>query len=448
MQAGIKEAGLRGAAENAGWIIGGKIAKAILMLGVVALQARYLGPERYGLLRYAESITMFAAPVMKLGLDSTLVHELVSRRTQEGEVLGTAITMNLLSALLSVAGIFAFVTLANAGERETLIVCMLYSTSLLFQAAEMLQYWLQAKLLSKYFSAATAVSYAGMAAVQVLLALFKCGVIWFALASVLEYAGIAGILLAVYRRKGEAPLRVSFMLGREMLRMSGVFILSNLMLVLYEETDRIMLELMQGSEAVGQYAAATTCATMVSFVFAAIIYSARPGLFERAKQERELFEKDLTDLYAIVLYSSAAVCVLLMLLASLVIRVLYGTAFLKAVPALRLVVWITTLSYFGAVRDIWLLVRNRQKLLAAVNLTGAALNIGLNLLLIPVWGIMGAAVASVVTQAFANIIVGFLLPQLRENNRMMLRAARPETAVEAFRRAAKALQKNENRQNS
>ena len=435
MQIRAEKTEFRVAAENAGWIISGKIVKAVLMLLVIALQARYLGPERYGLLRYAESLTVFAAPLMKLGLDSTLVHELIRRKEREGEVLGTAVAMNVLSALLSIAGIFAFVSLANAGERETAVVCMLYSASLIFQAVEMLQFWFQAKLQSKYFAVATAVSYAVMAAVQALLALAGCGVRWFAAASVLEYAGIAVILIAVYRRKSAEPFRVSFPLGCEMLKASGAFIVSNLMLVLYEETDRIMLELMRGSGAVGQYAAATTCATMFSFVFAAVIYSARPGLFERAEQSKDAFDEGLTELYALVLFSSLAVCVLVVVLAQIVIRVLYGMAFIEAVPTLRLAVWLTTFSYLGAIRDIWLLVKGKQRLLLAVNLSAAVLNIGLNLLLIPVWGTLGAAFASVVTQIFATVIVGFLSP-LRENNRLIVRALKPETAITAFKKAA------------
>lgn len=435
MQIGTEKTEFHAAAENASWIIGGKIVKALLMLLVIALQARYLGPERYGLLRYAESLTVFAAPLMKMGLDSTLVHELIRRKEREGEVLGTAIAMNLLSALLSIAGIFVFVSFTNAGERETSVVCMLYSASLLFQAVEMLQFWFQAKLLSKYFSIATAVSYAAMAAVQVLLALGGCSVQWFAVASVLEYAGIAVILLAVYRQKSSESFRVSFPLGCEMLKASGVFILSNVMLVLYEETDRIMLELMRGSGAVGQYAAATTCATMFSFVFAAVIYSARPGLFERAERSGEAFDKGLAELYSLVLFSSLAVCVLVAVFAPVIIRVLYGMAYIEATPTLRLAVWLTTFSYVGAIRDIWLLVKGKQHLLLAVNLSAAVLNIGLNLLLIPIWGILGAAFASVATQIFATVIVGFLLPQLRENNRLIVWALKPKTAITAFQKA-------------
>ena len=58
--------------------------------------------------------------------------------------------MSAGASLLGIAGVAAFAGIANRGEKETVIVCVLYSISLLFQATEMLQYWFQAKLMSKY----------------------------------------------------------------------------------------------------------------------------------------------------------------------------------------------------------------------------------------------------------------------------------------------------------
>ena len=113
--------------KNATWIIGCKIIKAILTLIVTMITARYLGPSNYGLISYAASIVTFVTPIMKLGLDSIIVHEIINNPNDEGEILGTTIVANLISAILCIIGIFSFVSIANNGEKETIIVCFIYS---------------------------------------------------------------------------------------------------------------------------------------------------------------------------------------------------------------------------------------------------------------------------------------------------------------------------------
>jgi Na+-driven multidrug efflux pump len=68
------------------------------------------------------------------------------------------------------------------------------------------------------------------------------------------------------------------------------------------------------------------------------------------------------------------------------------------------------------------LAQEKQKYLWIINLTGAVANILLNFILIPIFGISGAAIASVLTQIIANVVIGFVLKSIRENNRLMLKS--------------------------
>ena len=79
----------------------------------------------------------------------------------------------------------------------------------------------------------------------------------------------------------------------------------------------------------------------------------------------------------------------------------------------------------GAVRDVWILAVGKQKYLWRVNLCGAAMNIILNFVFIPLWGEIGAAVASVITQLFTNVIVGIILKPLRYNNKLIIAGLNP-----------------------
>ena len=136
--------------KNAAWIIGCKIVQSLINLLIGLLTARYLGPSNYGIISYVSSIVAFAMPIMQLGLKQTLVKEFVQATDREGEILGTALMINIISSIFCMLGSVTFVMVADAGEKQTILVCALYSLTLLFQATEMTQYWFQSKLLSKY----------------------------------------------------------------------------------------------------------------------------------------------------------------------------------------------------------------------------------------------------------------------------------------------------------
>ena len=98
---------------------------------------------------------------------------------------------------------------------------------------------------------------------------------------------------------------------------------------------------------------------------------------------------------------------------------------MPAISALQIVVWYMTFSYMGAVRNIWILANNKQKYLWVINLSGALANVGLNMMLIPMAGINGAAIASLVTQVLTNVIMGFIIKPIRPNNEIVIDSLNP-----------------------
>lgn len=407
--------------NNASWIIGCKIVQALLGLVVTMLSARYLGPSGYGLVNYAAAIVAFVVPVMQLGLNSTLVQEIIHEPEREGETLGTALAMCLVSSIACIAGVIAFAGIANCGETETVTVCALYSILLIFQALEMIQYWFQAKLLSKYTAIVMLIAYVVISVYKISLLVMGSKIYWFAVSQALDYCIIAVALLIIYKRIGTARFSFSFARAKQMFSRSRYYIVSGLMVTIFAQTDRIMLKMMIDEAAVGYYSAAVTCAGMTSFVFVAIIDSARPAILEKKQNDQAGFEQGMTLLYSMVIYLALVQSAVIMLFSGLIVKILYGAAYAATIPALRIVVWYTTFSYLGSVRNIWILAEGKQRYLWIINLSGAVANVLLNAVLIPLWGINGAATASLVTQFFTNVVIGFIITPIHYSNRLMLR---------------------------
>lgn len=415
--------------QNAKWIIGCKIMQSLVNLFIGMISARYLGPSGYGLINYAASVTAFVVPIMQLGLRSTLVQEFIQKPDREGEILGTAIAMNVISAVACMVMVVAFAGVTNRDDPASILVCALYSITLLFQAIEIVQYWFQSKLKSQYPSLAMLSGYIAASVYKIYLLVTQKSVYWFVLTHSIEAAIIGIALVVIYCRISDQKLRVSLPVAKELFSRSKYYIVSSLMVMVFQNTDHVMLKMMAGDVENGYYTAAVTCAGIANFVFAAMIDSARPSVLECRGRDMEKFESRLAGLYSVVIYTALLQSIAFTLLAKPAMLILYGSAYSESIPVLRVVVWYAAFSYMGTIRNIWILSEGKQSILWIINLSGALANVVLNACFIPIWGACGAAFASVLTQFFTNFIIGFLMKPIRPSNRILLRGLNPRAML-------------------
>lgn len=218
-----------------------------------------------------------------------------------------------------------------------------------------------------------------------------------------------------------------------MIKASRHYIISSMMITIYAQTDRIMLKLMTGQTAVGNYSAAVTCATMTSFVFSAIIDSMRPRIFELKKTgDLKEYERGIERTYCFVIYLALAQSIIMTAFAKIIIGILYGTDYEPSIATLQIVVWFSTFSYIVSVRNIWVLGESKQRYLWILNLCGAMVIVALNAVLIPYYGINGAAFASLFTQIFTNIAMNWIIKPLRHSNQLLWHGLNPKLIFSVF----------------
>lgn len=397
-----------------------------MALIISMLTARYLGPSNYGLINYAQSIVTFFSPIAQLGLTGVLVKELIQYPDQEGEIMGTAISLGILSSFICIGNIVLFVSITNFGNIETLLVCVIYSILLIFQACEMIIYWFQAKLLSKYSSIASLAAYLIVSVYKIFLLTTNKSVYWFAISSAMDYMLLAFLLIIMYNIEKGQKFVFSKKVARRMLKESKYYIISNMMIAVYAQTDRIMLKLILSDEIIGYYSAAVTCAGLTGFVFTAIIDSIRPAIFDSKQVSEHEYETKIICLYSVLIYLSLLQSIAYTVLAPYIIKILYGSDYFNAISVLRIIIWYCTFSYLGGARDIWILAEKKQHHLIIIYAVGAISNICLNFVLIPQFGASGAAVATVVTQLFINVIFSAIYKPTRYNGILQLKALHPK----------------------
>ncbi len=414
-------------AHNTSWIIASRIYQLGVNLAVSVLTSRYLGPENYGLLQYAASFAALLTAFCTLGIGDVMVPALIASPREQGQLLGTAIVFRFGASLLSMTTVCLAVWAINPDQPLTVWVAAIYGSSMVLQSLEAVKYFYQKQLMSKVTGLLTMATRTVVALYKILLLLFQKDVLWFAFSNVLDHALFGVLLLICYRRHRQPgqQLRFDRSAGRTLLSQSCPFILSGFMVALYGQMDKIMIKHLLTETQVGHYAVALLLCNVWTFVLTALVDSARPVILEQFSGNEPQYRQKLAQLYRALMYISFAVAAAMTLLAKPLVQLLYGEAYLGAVNALRILPWGTAFSYLGVARSIWTVPHGQQHLEKYLAFIGAAANVALNLLLIPTWGICGAAVAAVLTQIITNFLCGLLFRPLRQNTALILRALRP-----------------------
>lgn len=409
--------------KNASWLIAGRVIQAAINFVIGLLTARYLKPANYGLLSYAAAYTGFFAALCTLGINSVIVKEFIDRPCEEGKIIGTALLLRAISSLLSAVMIICISCVIDRDESLTIAVVALCSIGVLFNIFETFNYWFQSRLESRVTAIVTLVAHLITCVYRVFLIITGKSVVYFALATSVDYICVGAFLYAAYRRHHGGVLRFSYGYAKQLLSKSVHYILPALMISIYGQTDRLMLKQMLSGENVGYYATAVSVCTCWCFVLSAIIDSMQPSIIEAHRTGNQLtFVRNNKLLYAIVFWVSTAVSVFLFLTARPVVALLYGKDYLPSANPLRVITWYTAFSYLGVARNPWIVCEDKQRYLIWIYASAAIINILLNLWFIPVWGTTGAALASLMAQILTAMIVPFFIRPLRPNAIMMVEA--------------------------
>lgn len=407
---------------NAGWLIGGKVCQMVLSLFVGILTARYLGPSNYGLIGYASAYIAFCTSLCTLGINSVIVKDFVDHPEEQGEAIGTAILLRLASSVLSIVTLMAVVGCLNRDEKLTILVVFLSSLSLVFNVCNTLTYWFQYIYKAKVNAIAIFVAYLITSVYKVILLICKMDVQWFAFATSVDHIVLALILFYMYKKHQGPKLSVSQKKAKQLLGKSYHYILSGMMVSIYGQTDRIMLKNMMTEAEVGYYSIATAICGMWTFVLSAIIDALYPTILRLHETDRKGFERKNKQLYAIVFYISVLVSLVFTVGGELIIRILYGEAFLPGVKPLRIVTWYTAFSFLGVARNAWIVSEGKQQYLKYMYGSAAIINVVLNTLFIPQFGASGAAAASLITQVCTSIVLPCFFKEMRPNAKLMIEA--------------------------
>ena len=390
--------GFRKYFENTSWLLGERILRMAVSLFVGIYVARYLGPERFGLLSYALSFVWLFSSLASFGLDDILVRELVQRPEQRNNLLGTVFWLKVCGAAvmgIAIAAVLQFM----AEDQRTSWMIVIIAFGFLFQATNVIEFYFQAQVQSKFTVRAQVVQLLITSLFKIYLVWNKAELVWFALALMLDQAVVAVLFLLMYHWKIEWFPFFSFQWkhAKKLMIDAWPLIFTGMVVSVYMKIDQVMLKEMLDAKAVGVYASAVKLCEAWYFVPTAVIASLFPAVIEARKKSETVYDERIQKLYDLMVWGSVAIALPTTLLADWVILILYGKDFQEAADVLRIYIWAGVFVSLGVASSKWLVTENLQRYLFYRTALGAVLNISCNLWLIPIYGIRGAVFATLIS---------------------------------------------------
>lgn len=391
--------------KNASWLLFGRVFQMMIQFIIGIITARYLGPSNYGIVSYVASYITFFASVVSFGLNGVLINELVQNKDDEGDIVGTAILLRFIVGVLSSFSVVSIIGFIEGFDSKFLIIAVLMAIQLPITSLDTINHWYQSKLLSKYSVIVQTIAFVFVASYKTYILITKKSTEWFAFSTTLNVFIMAVAYYYSYKKRSSNSLQFSKYYLLKLLRQCFPFLLANLMVQIYAQTDKIMIRILLAStERVGIYTVCTTISHMISILPLALIDSGRPIVMELKAKGSKNYEIRLRQLIAVVVWISFLYSFFVTLLSPQILHLLYGSEYISGSTCLRIIVWYTAFSYLGGIRSIWLICEKKNMFVFWLSMMGAFTNVLFNFILIPRYGIEGAAVATLLAQVMANLL--------------------------------------------
>lgn len=391
-------------ARNSSWLMVERIYTMFLGLFVGIWVARYLGPQNYGILSFSKAFVVLFTPLASMGLNHIVTKEIVLNKDYTNTILGSTFLLRVLASLSCVVSITIGIQIVRPDNEMIHLFVVLLSLGTLFSPLQVIDFWFYSKMASKHIVKWKVCFLSLFAAIRVILILGNFDLKAFVIALSIEQICVQISFYMAYRfqNKSIRKWEYSVVFMKKLLRQSWPLILSGLAAQIYLKIDQIMLGLIISDRAVGIYSVAVRFSEVWYFIPNIFVSSAFAVLLNYKAKDESLYYLKMQKLLDYLFLFALSIAIITMLIANPLIYFLYGKEYISAAPVLTVHIWASLFIFMRALLSKWLIAEELTFFSLVTHLTGAIANVVFNLILIPRYTIMGAAVATLISYAFAS----------------------------------------------
>ncbi len=408
--------------RNMGWVFTARIASMVISFITTALVARHLGPENLGQLSYAVSFTALFGFIAYLGIDSVLSRDLVKYPHKKKEFLSTAFLLKIFSGLI--AFILCLISALFFGTRGiSMWLIILLSFTFIINAFQVIGNEFQARVKSKYPSIFYFITTLILNILKILVVFLNKGVIYLALILVLE--SVLGAVSAVFLYK--KILKDNFFdftfnkkIAFSLLQDSWPLIFVSAFSSIYSRVDQVLIKSMIDTASVGLYDAAVRISEVWYFIPGIIVSSMLPAIINAKMTHENMYNRRLGFLALLLVGLSILAAIPTAIFAPFIIKIIYGSEFINAVPVLQIYIWSGVGMSLGILTGSYLIIENFRKILFITSFIAMSSNVILNIIFIPKYGMVGSAWATFISYS----LIPLSLVLFKQTRRKILDASR------------------------
>ena len=394
--------------KNTSWMLADKLIRMGIVLLVNILVARYLGPDNFGLLAYSISLVSILSITTHMGLSGLVVKELVSFPYESGEILATVFYLKLLGSIIGFVLLLGLNIYTEEIFSINFFVLLVISFSIFLKPFEAIDFWFLANVQAKYTAITNTIALVITSVLKVVFIYSSLNLVWFALANFTQSFLVAVLLIYFFYKRVKLSIQIlkfSFDKAKYLLSKSWMIMLGSFFAIIYLKIDQIMLKWMIGNESVGIYAIASSLSEVWYFLPTIIVTSLFPKIIEMKDNNSIDYNKRLQQLFDLLFILALLVAIIVYLIADNLILLLYGKEYEMVGTIQSIHIWAGIFIFMRALFSKWIIIEDVLVFSLITQGFGALANVVLNFILIPYYGVYGAAIATLFSYAMASYVM-------------------------------------------
>ncbi|EUJ29066.1 lipopolysaccharide biosynthesis protein [Listeria cornellensis] len=372
----------------------GSMGSKLISLLLVVVFTHHLNPQEYGEVELISVIINLCLPFVTLSIYDAVLRFVMKDNEDQGSVLRNGLAICALVGLVFLSGSVIGILFFGLETNTLVIAAIIFAQSINLVFA---QYARGTGRIKLYVINGLLTAILIFSIVSVLLIYFHVGIMGYFIGMVISFT-ISNIMLFcfsgnVVEMMVKAPWDGNLM--KRMLLYSLPLIPNTLMWWVMDTSDRLLIQSFLGLAANGYYAVANKIPVILNTLSAIFMQAWQLSAIEEGEQkDRDRFYSSVFNAFAsfMIIVSAIILCVL-----KWGFGIALGSEFYEAWKFVPIQLFAVIFCSFSAFIGVIYAVQMRTNQVFITSFVGAALNIGLNLLLIPRIGLYGAAVATTIS---------------------------------------------------
>jgi|GEM_PF-3173248 len=393
--------------RNTVYMFSGTFAVMVLSIVFTVLCARYFGAEGYGLYAFSLSLVMMVTAFSKSGLDIIAVREVAKDRSLAAKYLSNITAFKILFSLAVLALVSLYLFSSGRPLHREMVVLVFVSSSLFYVVSEGFRWGFQAFQLMEYESALKVLQSSLVLLALLIVVVFRSDISTFAC---LYLAGsvmltIICFFLASYKiARFGLELDLGFL--KELVYSAIPVGLMFAFTAIYLNVDNVLISSIRGDIETGFYSAAYKIMAYVKNLIMFYLLVIFPALSHFGRETLSgAFAKLLGKSVELLLIVTLPIAFGVFFLSGQFIELFFGAGFAPSAQALTLLIWILPIAVLTSLMGHALISVGRQLICGLVTFIGLIVNLVVDLMLIPVYGFMGAAYGILAAEVVVLVVI-------------------------------------------